>query len=287
MSPVKPYLVPSGLLMMLVGIAYLGVSLGTVSDQPFITLVRRELASYFFSSIAYFVMFGIAFISWFGYWLFLGTLHEQSRAGEAVQEPILQGYIPGSLFGPLCVIMLVPAITMRLFSEEKRSGTLEVLLTAPLSEASITFSKILAAWLFYMVCWIPMGLYLIAIRVEGDQPFDYRPMLSLYIAIGASGFAFIAMGAFFSSLTNNQIVAAVMTFVGMLLLFVLRWHTFLPIPLESVRSALAAVASASYWPLWAESLRGQLLVRDLALQLSMGVFWTYLTLKSLEARKWG
>jgi hypothetical protein len=72
----------------------------------------------------------------------------------------------------------------------------------------------------------------------------------------------------------------------MLFLFALYWHTVLPIPLKSVKDAIAAVATLSYWPLWMDSLRGQLLVRDLVLQLSMGIFWTYLTLKSLEARKW-
>ena len=89
---------------------------------------------------------------------------------------------------------LVPALTMRLLSEEKRTGTLEVLLTAPVNEAAVVLSKFLACWLFFMLCWVPTGLYLIALRVEGGQPFDYRPLLSFYLAVGASGAAFIAIG---------------------------------------------------------------------------------------------
>lgn len=287
MSPKEPYFIPTGLLMILIGLIYLGVSLGTVSDHAFVTLTRRELAAYFASPIAYFVLIGMAIYTWVGYWIFLGLLSPTVQGGSAVPEPILQDYLPGSYMGPISILMLVPAITMRLFSEERRSGTLEVLLTAPLSETTIALSKIFAAWLFYMVCWIPMGLYLIALRVVGEQPFDYRPLLSLYIAIAASGFAFVAMGAFFSSLTKNQIVAAVLTFVMLAISLFLRFHVYLPISVDSVKSVLSALASVSYWPLWMESLKGQLLVRDLILQVSIGLFWTFLTLKSLEARKWG
>lgn len=281
----KPFLIPTGLILTAIGLAYLCVAIGTVSDRPLITLVRRELAAYFFSPIAWFVIVGMAMITWLGYMLFIGVMMRPDN--PEMQEPILSNYYAGSFLGPLAILVLIPAITMRMFAEEKRSGTLEVLLTAPISESTVLASKMISAWLFYMTCWIPMGLYLIALRVEGGQPFDYRPLLSLYIAIGVSGFAFVAMGAFFSSITNNQIVAAVLTFVVLISLFALRWHEYFPIQLESVRSTLTALAAASYSPFWENALSGQLLVRDMMIQFSLGVFWTYLTLKSLDVRKWG
>src|SRR5262249_28116612 len=119
-------------------------------------------------------------------------------------------------FPLFALTLMVPALTMRLVSEEKRSGTLEVMLTAPVSEWLVIVSKFFATWLFFMVCWLPSGLFLIALRLEGGAPFDSRPLPGFYLALAASGAAFVAMGLFFSVLTKNQIVAAVFTFVGMI-----------------------------------------------------------------------
>ncbi len=280
-SPPASYLVPYGLLLGGIGLVFLAVGVAVVSDHPFVVLTRRELAAYFYSPIAYIVLFVMALASGLGYWLFIGLLSDP-RGGPAL-EPILQDYLPATFIGPLLVPFLVPALTMRLLSEEQRTGTLEVLLTAPVSEAAVVLSKFLACWIFYMLCWVPAGVYLIGLRVEGGQPFDYRPLLSFYLAVGASGAAFIAIGLFFSALTRNQIVAAVLTFVVMLVLMVVRWNEFLPGLGPAVKLALTRL---SYWLLWIQSLRGQLPVRDLLIQGSLAVFWLFLTVKVLEARKW-
>jgi hypothetical protein len=279
-----PYLVPGGLLMLGVGLTYLAVSLGAVADNPFVTLTRRELAGYFYSPIAYIVLLAMGLIEWGGYWIFAGVF---TGGGPSAQEPILRQYVPGTIFGPLAVLFLVPALTMRLYSEEKRSGAMEVLLTAPVGEPTIVLSKLFGCWVFYLLCWVPMGLYLIALRAEGGQPFDYRPLLSLYVAVAVSGLAFVAIGGFFSSLTNNQIVAGMLTFVAMLALFALYWQQYLFTPPAFLKGVLEAVAVGSYWRLWQESLGGQLPVRDLLVQASMAVLFGFLTVKSLVSRKWG
>lgn len=274
-----PYLVPFGLILGGIGLSFLAVSAALVSDSTFIVLTRRELASYFFSPIAYIVLLGMALASAIGYLLFIGVMQERGT----LLEPILQDYYAGSLIGPLMIPFLVPALTMRLLSEERRTGTLEVLLTAPVSEAVVVLSKFLACWLFFMLCWVPAGVYLIGLRVEGGQPFDYRPLLSFYLAVGASGAAFIAIGMVFSALTRNQIVAAVLTFVVLLVLMVVQWTEVFPVFGPAVKAALKRLA---YWDLWVAALRGQLPVRDVLIQLSIAVFGLFLTVKILEARKW-
>jgi hypothetical protein len=273
------YLVPFGLILGGIGLAFLAVAVAVVSENTFVVLTRRELAAYFYSPIAYIVLLGMALATAIGYLLFLGVMDRQGT----LFEPILQDYYAGSLIGPLMIPFLVPALTMRLLSEEKRTGTLEVLMTAPVSEAVVVLSKFLACWLFFMLCWVPMGLYLIGLRVEGGQAFDYRPLLSFYLAVGASGAAFVAIGLFFSSLTHNQIVAAVLTFVVMLVLMVVQWTEVFPVVGPAVKAALKRLA---YWDLWATALRGQLSVRDVLIQLSIAVFGLFLTVKVLEARKW-
>ena len=281
-NPVPSYLVPYGLILGGVGAVFLAVSLAVVTDNPFVVLTRRELAAYFFSPIAYIVLAVMALATGLGYWLFLGILLDP-RGGGVAPEPILQDYLPGTFIGPLLVPFLVPALTMRLFSEERRTGTLEVLLTAPVSEWAVVLSKFAACWLFYMLTWVPAGLYLIALRVEGGSPFDYRPLLSFFLAVGVSGAAFIGIGMFFSSLSKNQIVAAVMTFVVLLALMVIRWNEYFPYLGPAVKASLTRL---SYWLLWMEALRGQLPVRDVLIQASVAVFTVVLTAKVLEARKW-
>src|SRR5439155_479024 len=125
-------------------------------------------------------------------------------------------------------VFVVPVLTMRLLSEERRTGTIEVMLTAPVDEVVVVISKFVAALVFYLTLWIPWGLFLVALRVEGGQPFDYLPLLSFYVTLVCSGAAFVAMGLFFSSLTRNQIISAVLSFMGMMFLlcfFLLRQMT--------------------------------------------------------------
>jgi ABC-type transport system involved in multi-copper enzyme maturation permease subunit len=278
-SGASRFFVPNGLILTGLGALYAILAIGLVSEQRVVVLTRRELAAYFYSPIAYLVLFGMTVVCWLNYLLFVLV---SLGGGQPRAEPIVREYIVAlvPVFG---VLFVVPAITMRLLSEERRTGTYEVLLTAPLSEAVVVFSKFLAALIFYLVLCLPLGLFLIAVRVEGGKPFDYLPLLSFYVALICSGAAFVAMGLFFSSLTRNQIVAAVLTFMGMTILL----GIYLIERSAPVGPAGAAVLKQfSFVDLWIDSLGGKLYVRDVVMQLSVAAFWLFLTVKVLEARKW-
>jgi ABC-2 type transport system permease protein len=273
------FLVPGGLLLTGLGVVYLILAVGLSSERQLIVLTRRELAAYFYSPIAYLVLFGMVVVCWLNYLLFVLM---SLSSGQPRSEPIVREYIVAlvPVFG---VLFVVPAITMRLLSEERRTGTYEVLLTAPLSEVQVVLSKFLAALIFFLVLCLPLGLFLIAVRVEGGRPFDYLPLLSFYVALVCSGAAFVSMGLFFSSLTRNQIVAAVLTFMGMTILL----GVYLIERSAPVGAAGAAVLKEfSFVDLWIDSLGGKLYVRDIVMQLSVAAFWLFLTVKVLEARKW-
>jgi ABC-type transport system involved in multi-copper enzyme maturation permease subunit len=283
-QPPAPYLVPYGLLLGGIGLVYIAASLAVVSDSPVVVIARRELAAYFYSPIAYLVLFGMSFAAAWAYLDFLFRLGVVGSLMEAEpsNEPIVQMYMAFGILGAFTAVFLVPAVTMRLFSEETRTGTLEVLMTAPVTEASVVLGKFVAAWVFFMVCWIPAGLYLIALWSAGGA-FDYRPLLAFYLALGCSGAAFLGMGMFFSTLTRNQIIAAVLTFSGMMfLLLTVLAQEFAVFP-PGLR---AAFSKLDFLNLWVQSLSGQLPVQAILIQLSMGVFWLFLTTKVLEARKW-
>lgn len=283
-SPPAPFLVPTGLLLMGIGVVYVLFSLSYVSDSQFVALARRELAAYFLSPIGYLVLGGMVLLQWIGYYLFVFQLVRLGQFGEPLQEPIVSDYY--NLLMVFAVMVQVPALTMRLLAEERRTGTLEVLLTAPVNEWPVVGSKFLATWLFFLLSWLPSGLYLIALRLEIDSPFDYRPLLSFYASLMAQGVAFVGMGLFFSSLTRNQIIAAVLTFVGMmffLLCYIIRLQqsgSILPPVLQM------ALGRLSFYHMWEESLAGRLPLRDALLFVSLGVFWLFLAVKVLEARKW-
>lgn len=284
MHPPKPFLVPGGLILGLLGLLYLGVGLGTSSDNQLATLTRRELGWYFVSPIGLLVLGGIAVAQWIGYHQFVDLLEARSAGGRgALPEPIVRFYIV-ALFPIFALTLQVPALTMRLLAEEKRTGSMEVLLTAPVSEWAVVLSKFAATWLFFIVSWLPMGLYLLVLRAEGGAPFDMRPLLGFYLALAATGAAFVALGLLVSALTDNQIVAAVLTFIGMVVL--LLCYMLKDRPLGLGQSVQLLLAKLSYIDLWSESLKGQLPLRDVLLWLSLAGFLLFVTIKVLEIRRW-
>ncbi|HKB01760.1 MAG TPA: ABC transporter permease [Gemmataceae bacterium] len=275
-----PYFVPAGLVLMAFGLAYALTAVFLVSDWTIVVLIRRELMAYFASPIAYILLFISALVAWINYNQFVYIL---SASRLPVQEPIVLIFYLGNLFGVFMLVFQVPALTMRLLSEEKRTGTYEVLMCAPVSEAPVVLSKLLAALAFYMLIWAVWLVFLLDVRVEAGKPFEYRPLISFYLALAASGASFLAMGLFFSSLTRNQIVAAAMTFVGMVAWIVL-FLIARDLPEESTR--FVVLNHLSFVTLWADSLRGRLNLPDLVVQASIAVFFTFLTVKVLEARRW-
>lgn len=279
----QPFLVPSGILLITAAIVYGGFSLSICLDLPAIVLFRRELGSLFFSPVAYLVLACLAAFAGVAFWIFSDIVAQTSFGprgpGSGLPEPILPYYF----FGGIQIIpqmVIVPIITMRAISEEKRTGSLELLLTAPVNEGSIVVGKFLACWVFYLLTWLPWGVFLLSLRILGGAEFDYRPMLSFYATVGACGAAFIAMGLFFSSLTRNQIISAVLTFIGMLLL--LAFYFVRP---TSTRLA-DFVRSMSFVHYWDESARGFVSPQFLCVELSIAAFFVYLTVQVLSARKW-
>jgi ABC-type transport system involved in multi-copper enzyme maturation permease subunit len=270
--------VPNGLLLMLLGIFYGVTALGLCSDNRLVVMARRELGSQFCSPIAYIVLFAYVFAHWLAYWMYLGPIINNE---EPVPEPMIRGFIL-QWATVLFTIFIIPVLTMRLLSEEKRTGTMEVLLTAPVDEGAVVLSKFLAAWLMFLFIWVPFLLFLVALRVDGGQPFDYQPLFSFFFGLGITGAGFVGMGVFFSSLTRNQIASGVLTFAGMLFLTL----TFL------LQGALRGsiwtnvLKHMSYIDVWFDTLEGKLVPIRLLFFASTAIFFLFLSVKVLESRKW-
>jgi ABC-type transport system involved in multi-copper enzyme maturation permease subunit len=277
------YFFPFGLILMVIGAAFAGAAYLTCSDAPLAVLTRRELAAYFFSPMAYLLFFGFSVIAWAAFGYFFSTLWFLSQHKQPVLEPVVQYYL-FSLLPAFAMVFVVPVLTMRLVSEEKRSGTLEVLLTAPVEEPTVVLSKFIAGWLMFLATWVPFFLLLIPLAAAG-APFDYRPLMSFVLSLVVAGAGMVGMGLFFSSLTRNQLVAAVLTFAGMLVL------TSVYLIQEFFREGggawLAVLKHMSYLESWQDTLQGKVTPNiGLVFYASMAVFFLFLSVKVLESRKW-
>jgi ABC-type transport system involved in multi-copper enzyme maturation permease subunit len=281
------FLVPSGILLLILGVAYVAVGYALFSDQALPVLTRRELGAFFYSPMAYIVLAVCVVAYGVSYFMYMLQLLAPPEFGRApVFEPIVRGFIlqwPPVIF----TIIVVPALTMRVLSEERRSGTLEVLLTVPVNETAVTLSKFLAAFLMYLLTWVPFALYLIYMRVDTGKPFDYRPLLSFFIGVCATGAGFVSMGVFFSSLTRNQIAAFLITAVAMLALTSLFLVRFMVEgQLGGASAWVTFLNHISYLDIWINTLDGKLQPRYLLFFASLTVLWLFLTAKVLEARRW-
>lgn len=277
-APPPEYLVPAGLLLMILGGLYVLTSLALCSDNRLVVMTVRELAAQFYSPIAYIVLFAYVFAHWLAYWMYVGQLLD---APTPIPEPMVRGFIL-QWTAVLFTIFIVPVLTMRLLSEEKRTATLEVLLTAPVDESTVVVSKFLAAWIMFLFIWVPFLLFLLALRVLGGQPFDYRPLFSFFTGLGITAAGFVSMGVFFSSLTRNQIASGVLTFAGMLFLTL----TFLLQGLFRESVWTGVLKHMSFIDVWFDTLDGKLVPTRLLFFATMAIFWLFASVKVIEARKW-
>ena len=247
--------------------------------RVFLTLWRREVTAYFVSPAAYLLMFFFLILMGLSFGALLNVL-EQGPPSSGIMSLLLGE----SLYFWLAVLMVVPVITMRQFAEEKRSGTFESLMTAPVGEVMVVTAKFLGAFTFFMVLWIPTVAYpfLLAHYASPSVPIDYAEMLVAYAGVGCMGALLVSIGLLASALTRNQNVAAMMTFTALCLLFslgYLPYYARTPWIQEVGRYASAMTHMIDF-------SRGVLDTRALVYYGSLTGLMLFMTVKAVEARKW-
>ncbi len=247
-------------------------------------ICQKELKSYFASPIAYAVMaiFGLIFG-----WVFFNASRDfvrfsfqsqmmggggQMNVNEQIIRPLLG-------FAGTIALFLVPMITMRLFAEEKRMGTVELLLTSPVKDIEIILGKWLGAMLLYL-CVLFMSMINIALLFAWGKP-DLKPVLVAYLGLILQGGTLLAIGALISTMTKNQIIAGIATFFVSLLLWLLSWFTAFD------SSATAQVVNYLSIVTHFENFgKGVLDSKDVIFYISMIFFSLFLTSRSLESLRW-
>jgi len=180
--------------------------------RRFLAIVGREWRAYFLSPLAYVILAAFLVCSGWVFWILLASLSgPNARAGQALL------YLFTNTFVWIYLLFTVPMIAMRLFPEERKSGTIEVLLTSPVSEATVVLGKFTGAFGFFLTMWAPSLIYVIFLRAH--TPIDLGPVASAYLGIALIGALFLSIGTFASVLTKNQIVAAILSFAMLIPIF--------------------------------------------------------------------
>ena len=229
--------------------------------SPVRAIFRRELASYFATPVAY--VFIVIFLVLAGAFTFyLGGFYERGQAD----------LLPFFNFHPWLYLFLVPAVSMRLWSEERKSGTIELLLTLPVTMWQAVVGKFLAAWAFLCIA-LPLTFPIwITVNVLGDP--DNGVIVASYLGSALMAGAFLAIGACLSATTRNQVIAFILTVV---VCFVLLLAGF-PLVLEFIRAlfpqiVVDAVAGLSFLTHFAAIAKGVIDLRDVLFFLLVIAFW--------------
>ena len=248
-------------------------------------IVERELRAYFSSPIAYVVLTGFLLLSGIVFNGLLGQVIDYQLASGiqgGIPRPIdAPAIITQNFLGTISVLLLfmIPMITMGLFSEEKRRGTIELLLTAPLRDIQVVLGKFLAGVSFLLIMlvltWIPMSvLYIYGSPASG-------PILSNYLGVTLYGLALVAIGLFVSTLTENQIISGVLGFVIALAM----WF----FDLLARRAQATTKVILEYLSVighLTDFTKGVIATSHIIFYLSLMVLALFLTYRSLDSLRW-
>jgi ABC-2 type transport system permease protein len=248
-----------------------------------LALAHKELRSYFASPIAYIIIGLFSVLFGFFFWLFLRLFVAQSQqmmqfGGGSVN--INQQMIRYLLQNTTIIILFVlPMITMRTYSEEKRSGTIELLLTSPVTDLQIILGKFFGALALYAAMLLVTLLYMAVLFVFGNP--EWRPIAAGYLGLLLMGSGFIALGLFISSVTKNQIVAGVLTFAVFLMLWVIGWPADQSGP--TMRAILSNLSMVDHFD---DFSRGIIDTKHVIYYLTFITFGLFLTAKSVDVERW-
>lgn len=241
-----------------------------------LAVLERELKAYFYAPLAYVVATFFLLVQ--GYYFALIVAYLANPLYPAGKP--LELYFGQTIFTWLVLIFAGTFLTMRLLSEEMRAGTIETLMTAPVSEASVVLGKYAAALVFYLFLWAPTLVYVAILR--GFIEVDWGPIASSYLGIFGIGALFLAVGTFASATSKNQIVAAIVTFFLLLVLFSIGLMESL-VNGELGRKVLGYV---NLWNHMDEFAKGIVDTRHLVYYATVSGLFLFLTTRALAARKW-
>ena len=249
-----------------------------------LAIAEREIKAYFASPIAYVVIGFFALL--YGYFFYaLLSFFEQQSMQMGMGQPGQAMNINQMLIGPVLMnatvilLFVFPLITMRTYAEEKRSGTIELLLTSPLTDLQIILGKFIGAMLLYAAMLAVTLIHVGLLFLYGDP--EWKPIVTGYLGLLLMGGCFLSVDLLISSLTKNQIVAGMITFAVFLMLWVINWIGSFVGP-----TAQAVLAHLSITEHFDDFAKGIIDTKHLVYYAGFMAFGLFLTMKSVDSERW-
>lgn len=249
--------------------------------RTFLTLLNREIRAYFHSPIAFVVLVFFLLLTGFNFYATISVMNQ-----APAEYTVAEAYFNTVLFW-FPFVLVFPIITMRLFADEWRMGTIESLMTSPVRDWQVVGAKFLSAFFFYVILWLPTVLYFQIFHwIAGVEAVRAAGALwGAYAMLGLLGLFYISIGCLASALTRNQVIAAIVAFCGITLSFfagllpILLGASIPPVLLDVIvhLSAIEHMLSFS---------RGIFDTRPVILYLSLTIFLLFLTLQVFQTRRW-
>jgi len=243
------------------------------------TIARREIFSFFLSPIAYVTLVSWLFLCGVEFWLLVGAFSQQA-GGSASANP-LSVFFGGSTLFYIRILVFPPILTMRLLAEEKSNGTIESLLTAPVSDVSVVLGKYIAALVFWATLWLPTLAYVWISAQTGEGVVDVGVVASSYLGVFSLGVFYMAVGLLMSAVARTQIAAALLTFMVLAGVFIFGLGSFV-FPDE------ASQAIFDYIGVWSQMgafAKGIVDTRYLVYDVSLATLCVFLAVRVVQTER--
>jgi ABC-2 type transport system permease protein len=244
-------------------------------------IYKRELFSFFVTPLAWVLISVFLFIQGMHFFLLVDNFAQNSQGGPSDQTP-LQAFFGNTVLLYIILFLFVPALTMRLFAEERRSGTIETLMTGPVSSWAVVLAKYFAALTSYVVMWAPTSLYLVILRRTGEV--DMHVAASAYLGLLLIGSGYLSVGIMMSAMTKSQFLALVMTALVILGLFILGVGEFMTREGTLMHDVCTHV---SVWTHMNDFAQGIVDSRRLVFYGTMTILPLFVTARAVDAWRWG
>lgn len=247
--------------------------------RGFWPIFKRELFALFVTPLAWVILVAFLFIQGLHFTLLVGFFADQPEL--SIDHGPVQAFFGETVFLYLPLLILCPGLTMRSFAEERRSGTIETLLTAPVSTAAVVLAKFAAVWVTYLAMWAPTILYMVIIRRTGDV--DWHVVGAGYLGVVGVGSGYLAIGLLMSAMTRSQLLALVLATMLNLALFIIGVGEMLTN--EGLFHELAG--HVSVWAQMDDFSKGIVDLRRLVYDATVTALPLFATTRIVDAWRWG
>jgi ABC-2 type transport system permease protein len=245
----------------------------------FWVLLRRELASFFYSLTGYVIIAAVTLLTGLSFVVLMLTV-----GTDPVTVPMTEMFYSTYFFW-LILLLLSPVITMRLFALEKATGTFETLMTTPVGELQVVAAKFSAALFFYLVAWLPLlgCLFIVRHFTQQNAALDTPTLGGMYLGILLIGGLFLSLGCFASALTRSQMAAAMISFVLGMSLFAMGFLAKIP---GTTAWTSQVIACFNLFDQMHDFARGVVDTRAVIFYVTTTLVFLFLTLRVVESRRW-